>query len=400
VLSAVIALSFLAMVIVSAQSRSGPPSDVPDTRSSSALGHRALVALLEEAGHDVLVSGHASGARAGRDGVLVLLEPDLRAGRGGTLQDLQQLLRATRRVLLVLPKWRSASDAEFGWVSHVEPLLVSVPDLVLDALPSGGSVRRVAEKPRPALRVASAALDLPLPELGPIPLQLVRGGDLEPLVAAEQGVLVAELRDRNRHVVVLSDPDVVSNAGLHRGSNALLALRLVERLRDGRGTVVIDETLHGWTTNPSLAQRAVTPPVVFPLAHAAAVLLVLLACASARFGAARPPPPPFEPGTATLVRTTAELLRTGGHAQRVLPRYVAAVVEDVRAGLHASSGLEGAELDAWLDRVGAVRRVEERIAALRDEARHVELERATAAGALALAVRVDRWRREMLHARD
>jgi len=50
-------------------------SSYSDSYSVSALGHRAFVDLLEEAGYRVLRSRSRSDQKAGEDAVLVLIEP-------------------------------------------------------------------------------------------------------------------------------------------------------------------------------------------------------------------------------------------------------------------------------------------------------------------------------------
>src|SRR5204862_4422115 len=80
------------------------------------------------------------------------------------------------------------------------------------------------------------------------PTQLVRGGGLQPIVSSERGILLGELRSNNRRIWVLADPDVISNHGLARSGNAALAVAMIKRLRSTTGSVVFDETIHGYTT--------------------------------------------------------------------------------------------------------------------------------------------------------
>ena len=66
------------------------------------------------------------------------------------------------------------------------------------------------------------------------PIQLMRGPGLRAIIAADRGMLVGEISDRNRKIWVLSDPDVISNHGLAREGNAALAVAIIKRLRSRR----------------------------------------------------------------------------------------------------------------------------------------------------------------------
>jgi hypothetical protein len=394
VLVVAIALSFLAVVVLPAvyeEDRSA--SHGADGFSPSAIGHLALVRLLEEGGVPVLVSRHDSGRRAGEEGVLLVLEPVLgerpRRGTDARADALEEMLTRARRALVVLPKWDGGGDAA-GWVRGVAPRPREEAARVLSVAGFDGEVVRRHEVVAPARTGLGFR-----PTLTLAPTQVVREAEDEALVADGDDALLLEREDDGRHVLVLTDPDVLSNAGLHRGENAALVLAAVERLRRGRGTVVVDETLHGYRRPPSLTRELVTPPLVFGLGHVALALLLVVWAANARLGAPDPATPPFEAGTSHLVRTTAELLRAGGHAPEVLPRYLAGAVETVRLALGAPARLEGRDLDAWLDRVGARRGTTERTAALREAVRNAAFPGVPGARVLDAAVRVDRWRREI-----
>src|SRR5207249_9539312 len=73
------------------------------------------------------------------------------------------------------------------------------------------------------------------------PTQLISGTGLRPVIGSERGMLVGQLVERNRTVLVLADPDVISNHGLAREGNAALAVALIKRLRGPNGTVVRSE---------------------------------------------------------------------------------------------------------------------------------------------------------------
>src|SRR5262249_57616087 len=61
------------------------------------------------------------------------------------------------------------------------------------------------------------------------PLQLISGSGLRPVIASEKGMLVGELVERNRRVLVLSDPDVIGNHGLAPAGTPALPVALINR---------------------------------------------------------------------------------------------------------------------------------------------------------------------------
>jgi hypothetical protein len=393
---AAVGASFLGWVLVHGLSQdTTAPDGRPDGYDRSALGHVALVRLLQEVGTPVLHSRHDSGRRAGRDGVLLVLEPQLDDG-GPRTQALQRMLAEARRALVVLPKWRRADGSHDDWAREVVLLPVEEVQHVLATAGVHGFVGRQDAAVERWTDVSPERS----PDLAHFPVQSVTAGRGRERVRFGSGALVTVAALGDRTCLVLSDPDVLSNAGLHRPPNAAFVVELVESLRQGRGTIVVDETLHGMEQPPSLTRDLVTPPLVYASIHLAAALLVLAWAAGARFGAPEPAPALLPAGVRGLVQTTAELLREGGHLAPVLPRYLAGVVEQVRLALHAPATLAGEALEEWVDGIAASRGARERLAHLREAVRRGTGSAMTGAAALALAARIDTWRREVLDGRE
>jgi hypothetical protein len=365
-----------------------PQGPGADGYSRRAIGHLALVRTLEELDVPVLLSRWDSGRRAGRDDVLLVLEPTLDGGDGARTEALHQMLRQARKALVVLPKW--AAHPEARWVRDLPMRSAADVQQVLDEVMDG----RLERRPEPAA-IDASALGSGAPTLGHVPVQWIVDTEMTRLATSGERTLLGEMVGAGWHRIVLADPDVLSNAGLHRPGNVEFVLAAIERLRRGRGTVVVDETLHGYERVPSLAREALTPPLVFSIGHVALGLLVFVWAAGARFGAPLERPPPFEPGTRGLLRTTAELLRAGGHVREALPRYLAAVVEHVRAALRAPP-LEEPALEHWLDRIAAARGARHRLDDLRADVRAAAGGPPSSARALAAALKIDRWRQEVL----
>lgn len=380
-------LSFLAGVVFSIFGPAAPNRDSfeADTFSRSALGHSGLLALLRALDVPVVVSRSRTAEKAGEDTVLVILEP---AVDRETASDLREMVRAARGgVVLVLPKWSGERDLlNPAWVRGARWLGAEAAVDVLDALYVDVSAALAA--PGPWLRAERAAT-LPDPSL-PRP-QLVTGPALDPLLSTAEGVLAAFVSFEGRDVLVISDPDLLNNAGLHQGQNGPLVVGLLALFAD-RGSVIIDETLHGYTAPPSVFRHLFEFPLVLALAQALLVVALLLWAGMRRFGAPTPAPVGLGRGRAVLLENTATLLEFGGHSAAALRRYWDDAVRDVREALHAPHDLRGEALHGWLDRVAAARGVAVASRALHDQVRHAAEPRATPHARLIAARAVHAWR--------
>jgi hypothetical protein len=214
-------------------------------------------------------------------------------------------------------------------------------------------------------------------------------------------MLVGEISERNRKIWVLSDPDVISNHGIARAGNAALAVALIKRLRSGDGSVVFDETVHGYVAKPESPFLLLFrfPFVVATVQGLIAVALLLWATI-ARFGAPQSAPPPLSAGRGSLLQNMAKLIEFTGHQPVMVARYVQANVHDVARQLHAPRGLAGQGLIAWLQRVAGARGVEVDCGALMQRASELgRSARRDAASLVRLARDTYRWKGEILDGR-
>jgi hypothetical protein len=233
-------------------------------------------------------------------------------------------------------------------------------------------------------------MGLPAPALSSVQTMT---GDLDPIVYAGNLMLVG----RRTHVVgdlwVLTDPDVLNNAGLRSGENAQFVVALIDQLRDG-GPVVFDETSHGYQQSTSLLGLLFRFPLVLATLQIALCIVLVIWAALVRFGPRRAAPPPIAPGKEFLIRNTATLLQFGGHHGEALRRYLTATVQHVRHALNAPHGLSHAALIEWLERIRVVRAG---TINLHDLERAVNSEKLSPQRVLELAAQVHRWRSEMMH---
>lgn len=363
----------------------GGPTAGSDAYSRSAIGHHGLVALLEKRGVPVVVSQSDSGARAAH-GLLVVAEPAI--GDAEANRRLTALLSAAPRVLVVLPKWWGTPSTEHpGWLGDVSLLPA---DEVADLVAMVGLARDRFERSQ----VPALADDLSIIHR---PQSLRPAGDDDPDTSAiehDGRAFIVELEHGSTTLTVITDPDLLNNHGLDEPGNAATVLALIDRLREG-GPVVFDEVIHGYDREPGLWALLFRYPLVLATLSALLVAVALGFASRGRFGPPAAVAPPLAAGKDFLIRHTANLLRHGGHDAAMLRRYLTVAVQQVRTHAHAPRELAGPTLVAWLERIGAARKVSVPLAELEREVAAVEADRSLHRRAPAVAARIHRWRQEM-----
>mgnify|MGYP007028085042 CR=1 FL=1 len=353
----------------------GQQSSGSNAYSVSAVGHAALVALLQAQDIPTEISRIPSAGRLPGRAVVVLAQPDPDAIDAPSLR---AIINGNSRVLLVLPKWDTrASPTHPGWIAEARLMSQARLDRFAEIVAGGMTVVRPDEVGPWQGRLAGK---------GPLidNLQLVRSTHLLPLIATDQGILLGLLRNTGSRVAVLSDPDLLTNAGLHRGANAAIVLSMIEDLRPAGGAVVFDETIHGFVHAETIWSFLLTPPWLGAtlLAMLAAALTVWLA--AVRFGSPVPEAPPMQAGKTSLVVNGASLLVHGGHLRDIARRYGAGTVADVAERLRIGSGRTDEEQRALLDDAARRRGLRTRLGGERSDP------------PLAAARHYHAWKREML----
>jgi hypothetical protein len=215
-------------------------------------------------------------------------------------------------------------------------------------------------------------------------------------------MLLGQIRDRNRRIWVLSDPDVISDHGLAHAPNAALAVAIIDHLRGGNGSVVFDETIHGFIAQPAnpLLLLLRFPFVVATVQGFIAVALLLWATLG-RFGTPQPAPAPLSAGRQGLLENIAKLVDITGHREVLIKRYVLETLRDVGRQLHAPRALSTAALIGWLQRVGTARGVATDCGPVIQEAAMLgESRTRNPASLVRLAREIHRWKGEILDGRS
>ncbi|WP_020593855.1 DUF4350 domain-containing protein [Kiloniella laminariae] len=370
--------------------------------SKSAIGHNAFSSLMKKMEYRVRTS-RKTWDRAGYVDVSLFIEPEDAKSVEAVLEEFYGA-----GTLIVLPKWHAYPDPDNEkWVrSAILKSPVEVENIIRSF---STDIELVRGASKDVLEDFSWDKDILTFDQQPwiqAP-QLIRadGDVLRPLVYSDKGILLAELVQTNdlldgiERTWILSDPDILSNHGLDNGGNAYLAIGIIDVLtRNGVGGVVIDETSHGYASEPSLWRRMFEFPfAVVTLLLAVAVGLLGWASTS-RFGPPQTTEKSYQTGKGFLIDNTADLLAFGGHGALMLKHYAERSLHSVALGLHAPKDLEEYELLQWLDRVGQARGsdlISHEI--IRNAHSITEAPVFDVMQALKAARDIHRWKQEMLH---
>ncbi|HEX6739872.1 MAG TPA: DUF4350 domain-containing protein [Vicinamibacteria bacterium] len=381
----------LGLVLVVVEPEAGQVSSSrADGFSRSALGHRAFLDLLRAQGVPVVVSRHASAEHAGDTALLLVAEPQL--GDPGRARRLTEMVESVGTALVVLPKWQGQESAEVrGWISSVRPVPVEAVAPVIQAVQGAAAVVR----PGAAGGGSCTGTAVPVSWRHPQLLQPVSSA-LRPLITCPGGVLLGEIVTDERRLLILSDPDPLSNHGLGQGQNAALALEILAHARRDDQVVVVDETLHGHEHVPSLWRELFSFPLLPALVQGVLAVLALVWSGLGRFGAPLPRAPALASGKGVLIDNTAAVLRAAGHSAYSLDRYLEAITADVARALHAPTFARPAELKGWIEAVARRRGVRTPLAELEAQVTRAQVQARAEPALVAAARRIHRWKEEML----
>ncbi len=361
----------------------------PSVVSISAIGKGAFYELLEDLDVSVDVD-------RGRGGAPDKLSDDLRVVTGRPVDADNRGFVASRlageRLLVVLPKWNVVDDPfHAGWVGEATGMEVrDVISMLRMVVPDGKIVR-------PSSPVAWTVNELGFSPTLTQP-QLFASGQARPIVASDDGMLIGEISFGNRRIWVVADPDFITNHGLHRDSNAALAVAMIEAMVPADGRVVFDLAVQETIEPLSLTQLLFEFPTAIVTVQTAIVLLLLLWALTGSFGTRYELPRPLQSGSAALIANMSALLILGGHFRDMLTRYAQATVRDVANRLHAPAGLDRAARNAWLERVADARGVSHNLERLTQDLDRMAgtRSRPDARRTIEAAAAFHQWRQEMI----
>ena len=394
------ALSFVTTLAVLVASPSFNPdaSWKSDSYSRGALGHHAFIRVLRKMGRQVHLSRYLSDSRTGSDSVLVAIAPrGSLAGQKkihGVLTG-KKIARRTGDTIVVLSKYADLEPdpAHGGWIKNVRLAPRTHIDRLMDRMKLPASVARLGAVSNCQWTGGGSAK----PELrNP---QSIRSGSIRPVLGCGGDVLAGVFQNSaGGRVLVVSDPDLISNWSLGHGNNAEIAYHIFNDFARPGASFIVDETVHGHLVAPSLWRMMFEFPVVTLTAHALLLIVLALWIAAVRFGRADAERPALAPGAGYLIQNTAALLSFGGHSTEALNKYLEFTVREVARRIRAPRRLKRGALRRWLDSVGTQKGTKDSVVELAQKMDRIDDRRSAVAAhkRLRLARRIHRWKREML----
>ncbi|MCA9520037.1 MAG: hypothetical protein KC609_03660 [Myxococcales bacterium] len=392
------AASLIAAILLIMLSEKGPEPYQNDSFSYSAVGFRAFRLTTNAWGY------HTFSSRRGilrsweqSSWLAVFAEPyiDKKLGFAALSRWLARVTEKGGRALVVLPKWIVTRHPKHeGWATGLKPVPVSETVAALNAAifarpgidvkPNNERDCRV-RRPKDAGTMTWAAgdghpLTLPVP-------QLIDSAcaELTPLVSSAKGMLLAV--NSSGTLFVLSDPDLLNNAGLHK--NALAVYEMLQRWFPVR-SIVFDETVHGYTGSAGFWSELFRFPLVLLLGHLLLVAALAIWAGLRRFGKIVPDPPELSRGKETLIENAARLFEMGRFYGYSLRRYLEIALRD--AASLFGVGADGRELAA----IAKARGVEEDIVAISREVAALPEKGRDEKRYRRLAQQIQRWRAGIL----
>jgi hypothetical protein len=368
-----------------------------DAYSPSAIGYQALVELLETSDATTVVSTTTITETEGVGLVHLMLEPKLTTERQRRLfeEGLLESIVSGANIVVVLPKWRSRADySKRGWVesvsqrpqSEVEQVLAGVimesPDSTV------GGLIRLSDDPG---EVSTTPWPDRVPKL-PYP-QLTKEGyrGSESVLATGNGSLISYWGDG---IYVISDPDLLNNAGLGKGDNAAIVHDfLVSHLKTKR--IIVDETVHGYVRAKSIWSELLDFPLNLVTLHFTLLMALVLWATVGRFGKPQTPPPRIPPGKEALIQNTADLLSLAGHPGHSLRRYFRLQVDEAARACGLPPVGDTEERIKKLDSLSRSRGATEDASQLRASVRHLADGAPDRGRVLAVAQMIHRWKNEV-----
>ena len=312
--------------------------------SKGLTGYAGLAALLERTSMEVVRSRDA--AALDDPGLLVLTPPHDADG-----EELAEIVEARREIgptLVILPKWveipAQGAEAKTGWVA----LAGTRRAHWVGSLGEGLDVE-LGQRAAQSLAIAKeAAIPLIRDDDAKAQIAYLNDDGTYPELDAWSGWAPPDEPDEDLYpVVIVAEPDLLSNRGMADKTTALAALDLLRAAReDAAGPVIFDVTLNGLGRARNLLTLAFTPPF---LAATLALLLAALAVgwrSFIRFGPPRLAARPIAHGKTALVENSAGLIRRAGRIRLLGAPYAALVTQRTLRALGLPMGSKIEAIDA------------------------------------------------------
>lgn len=318
--------------------------------SYSAVGHKAFIKLLRSQGYNIQISQMKSEDKLdGQTSNAFLLEPPTTKVGIDRIEELTGIGPS----LLVLPKRNSMADplSTSKIINHSLKATKQIESLIRQFDNSSTIIRPEEPNEEWAFEVGP---NQP-PEISQ--LQLIKSENIHPLIHTSDGTLLGYYLHEytDAPVYVLSDPDFIENHGIGDGWNADIIIAIAEEISRGNTSIVVDEVLHGFKMNPSLARNLFKPPLLTATLTALLALTFFLLAYTKRFGPIWPRQKQSNDSKAIFIANSARLLLAADREGEALRRYMERDVMSLVSKLNAPKDLGQRDSEQWLNNRAAAR---------------------------------------------
>ncbi len=303
------------------------------------------------------------------------------------------------RTILVLPKWRtrisrkkkngvikllpysaeSIEDAVKGYASDLKISRKTGNDSVMFDLSEGA--QEYFSYPDASHQIDS--------------IQTLSSGALEPIVslAGSDGKAVIFGKVPETNLFILSDPDLINNAGLKQYESAATAFDILTYMAPQGEPILFDLTLHGLGSNQNLVKTMLTPPLLAATLCLLATGLMLAWRAFTRFGEPQVRARVYASGKQALADNSADMIRLAGREQNMAPGYAALIRKLTAAALGLPKTLSEDQATESLDRMAKRSKIDGALSDMTHKSNYTT----NVSELMALARQLHKWRQEMTH---
>ena len=366
-------VSFIAWVVLSAYAEDLDPGQDgrPHALSKSSIGYAGIVRLMNAIQPGQAHLSRGQGSEYNRSLNVITLDRWMSFGE-------DQLDTFSTPILIILPKWNARRKiGRRGWVEQApdRPLLdkkkwaITTFDgeqsVFVEQSQTPQNLRLEYYHSRDEIdwndtastrqRIAKRGLK-PSEFATPIKhLQTMRGSNLEPILVDENGHIVLALLG-GYSIYVLSEPDLINNAGLSEADRAAFSLSMLKALgTSNRDTIFFDVSMHGFDRTRNMMKLAFEPPFGAATLCTFIAALVLSWRAGTRFGPTKRAERAYALGKRALADNSAALIKLARRDHRYAQGYLDLVRRAAAKLMGAPRNLYGEALDKHLDRYVAAR---------------------------------------------
>ncbi len=326
----------------------------PSSFSYCALGHHALVQILDACNFTVIRGRHYFYKHI-QEKMVLFLQPSRRLWADYTHEpistSLQKIVTNDNIVLLTWPKWRilhpSAQNSQ--WVG--DWIFLSADDLSGFSSEMGQDVqvKRIFANKSTLKTAWNKTYAIQCDSL-----QYFAYHQGKVLVSTQdQKPIVVEISNSNLNkgrLILVADPEIFTNMGVGKEENGMLALDMLQDLQPNKD-VIVDEIAHGLGRPPSVLRALLTHPGIYITLQILLIGLFLAWLVGVRF---RPPlaEPKRSRSLEEQIKAFAHITCAGNQHEYFLGKYLKSVIQELAERFPMIVPMPMSQKIEYLDQLG------------------------------------------------